>query len=68
VYGGLFSNEEITERRRKLMQMRHEAEVEHLPTADLPERAELLELAEADAIAYFVTMFGPYETIVAPRG
>ena len=31
--------------------LRHEAEVEHLPTADLPQRAELLELAEADAIA-----------------
>jgi hypothetical protein len=67
VFGGQFSNEEITDRRRKLMQLRHEAEVEHLPTADLPERQDLLELAEGDAIAYFETMFGPFETILGPR-
>ena len=68
VYAGQFTNEEITERRRKLMQLRHEAEVEHLPDGDLPERSDLLELAEADAIAYFVTMYGPYDEItVEPR-
>jgi hypothetical protein len=69
VYAGQYSNEQVTERRRKLMQMRHEAEVEHLPTGDLPERPDLLKLAEEDAIAYFVTMYGPYdETIVEPGG
>ena len=59
VFGGQFSNEEITERRRKLMQIRHDAEVKHFPTGDLPERQDLLELAEQDAIAYLEPMFRP---------
>jgi hypothetical protein len=56
-----FTNEEITERRRTLMKVRHEAEAEHLSTGDLPIKAKLLALAEEDAVAYFETMFGPYE-------
>ena len=44
VYSARFTNEEITERRRKLMVLRHEAEVEHFPTGDLPEREDLLTL------------------------
>jgi hypothetical protein len=59
VYGGQFTNEEITERRRKLMELRHNAEVEHFPTGDLPERGDLLTLAEEDAVAYFEAMFEP---------
>jgi hypothetical protein len=59
IYGGQFTNEEITERRRKLMELRHKAEVEHFPTGDLPERRDLLALAEADAVAYFEAMFEP---------
>jgi hypothetical protein len=59
VYGGQFTDEEITERRRKLMELRHKAEVEHFPTGDLPEREDLLSLAEADAVAYFEAMFEP---------
>ena len=59
VYGGQFTNEEITERRRKLMELRQKAEVEHFPTGDLPEREDLLALAEVDAVAYFEAMFEP---------
>jgi hypothetical protein len=59
VYGGQFTDEEITERRRKLMELRHEAEVEHFPTGDLPEREDLLTLAEADAVVYLEAMFEP---------
>jgi hypothetical protein len=61
VFGGQFTNEEITERRRKLMDLRHKAEVEQFPTGDLPEREDLLELAEADAVTYFEGMFEPVE-------
>jgi hypothetical protein len=57
VYSARFTNEEITERRRKLMELRHEAEVEHFPTGDLPEREDLLTLAEA--VAYLEAMFEP---------
>jgi hypothetical protein len=57
VYAGQFNNEEITERRRKLMQLRHDLDVKHFPTGDLPERNDLLELAEQDAITYFKDMF-----------
>ena len=59
VFAGRLSDEEITERRRTLMQLRHEADVKHFPTGDLPERADLLKLAEADAVTYFENMFGP---------
>jgi hypothetical protein len=59
VFAGLFSNAEITERRRKLMQIRHDVEVKHFPTGDLPVRNDLLERAEADAINYLETMFRP---------
>lgn len=52
VYSGVLSNEEITERRRKLMHLQHELERKHFPTGDLPFRADLLALAEQDAIAY----------------
>jgi hypothetical protein len=59
VYKAQFTNEEITERRRKLMELRHQAEVEHFPTGDLPEREDLLRLAETDAVDYLQTMFEP---------
>jgi hypothetical protein len=59
VYSAQFSNEEITERRRKLMSLRHEAEKEHFPTGDLPEREDLLRLAERDAVTYFEALFEP---------
>lgn len=59
VYGGQFTNEEITDRRRKLMKLRHDAEVKHFPTSDLPERRDLLALADEAAIAYFDSIFGP---------
>lgn len=59
VFGGQFTNEEITERRRKLMELRHKAEVEHFPTGDLPKREDLLRLAEGDAVDYLQTMFEP---------
>jgi hypothetical protein len=59
VYSAQFSNAEITERRRKLMTLRHEAEKEHFPTGDLPERDDLLKLAEQDTVSYFEAMFEP---------
>jgi hypothetical protein len=61
VYAGQYSNEEITERRRKLMQLRHDLEVKNFPTGDLPERNDLLMLAETDAITYLENMFRPRE-------
>jgi hypothetical protein len=61
VYAGRFSNEEITERRRKLMQLRHDLEVKNFPTGDLPERSDLLMLAETDTITYLENMFRPRE-------
>jgi hypothetical protein len=66
VYGGQFTNEEVADRTRKLMQLRHEANVRQFPTENLPEREDLLALAEADAIAYFVARFGPFETVFGP--
>ena len=58
VYVGRFSDEEITERRRKLMQIWHDAEVKHFPTGDLPERQDLLNLAKEDAISYLENTLG----------
>ena len=58
VYAARFSNEEITGRRRKLMQLRHDAETKHFPTG-LPERKRYLAIAEEEAAYYFDTMFGP---------
>ncbi len=52
VFGGRFTNEEITERRRKLMELRRETEWKHFPTADLPTKPALVALAEQDAIDY----------------
>jgi hypothetical protein len=57
VFSGKFTNEEITERRRKLMQMEHELAGKHFPTGDLPNCPDLLALAEQDAIAYLEAMF-----------
>lgn len=59
VYSARFSNEEITERRRRLMSLRLEAEKEHFPTGDLPERENLLKLAEQDAVSHFEALFEP---------
>jgi hypothetical protein len=58
VYAGQLSDEEITAKRRNLMELRHEADVREFPTGDLPERPDLLELAEEDATSYFRGMFG----------
>jgi hypothetical protein len=59
VYAGWFTNEDITDRRRKLMNLRHDADVKHFPTGNLPEREDLLALADEAAIAYFEAIFGP---------
>ena len=59
VFAGQFTNEEITERRRKLMTSRHAADVKHFPTGNLPERKDLLALADEAGIAYFESIFGP---------
>jgi hypothetical protein len=61
VFSGQFSNEEIADKRRKLMQLRHDIEVKHFPTGNLPMRNSLLRLAKEDAIAYLQDMFGPRE-------
>ncbi len=58
VYAARFTTEQITDRRRKLMQLRHEAEKKHFPTG-LPERKPYLAMAEQEAASYFDTMFGP---------
>ncbi|HLY46549.1 MAG TPA: hypothetical protein VKQ73_13285 [Stellaceae bacterium] len=57
VFSAKFTNEEITERRRKLMQLQHEFDGKHFPTGNLPSRPDLLALAEQDAIAYLEAMF-----------
>jgi hypothetical protein len=57
VYSAKFTNEEITERRRKLMQLRHELDAKHFPTGDLPRRPDLFTLAEQGAITYLEAMF-----------
>jgi hypothetical protein len=61
IFSGKFSDEEITDKRRKLMQLRHDIEVKHFPTGNLPVRDELLKLAKEDAITYLQNMFGPGE-------
>jgi hypothetical protein len=58
VFSGAFTTEEITERRRRLMQLQHELGAKHFPTGDLPQRHDLLALAEQDAIAYLEHMVG----------
>ncbi len=57
VYSAKFTNEEITERRRKLMQLQHELDGKHFPTGNPRNRPDLLALAEEDAIAYLEAMF-----------
>jgi len=57
VFSAKFTNEEITERRRKLMQLQHELDKKHFPTGDLPSRSDLLALAEQDTITYLESMF-----------
>jgi hypothetical protein len=57
VFSAKFTNEEITERRRKLMQLQHELDRKHFPTGDLPNRPDLLALAERDTITYLESMF-----------
>jgi hypothetical protein len=59
VYSGQFTDKEITDLRRKLMRLRHEAEVRHFPSGHRPERRHLLALADEAAIAYFDSIFGP---------
>ena len=57
VFSAKFTNEEITERRRKLMQLQHELDKKHFPTGDLPARPDLLALAEQEAISYLESVF-----------
>ena len=61
IFAAQLTNEEITERWRTLMKLRHDTEVEHFPTGDLPERSDLMRLAEQTAIAHFEARFGPKE-------
>jgi len=58
VYAGQFANDEITELRRKLMRLRHDAEVKYFPLGNLPERKDLLALANEAAPSYFDAVFG----------
>ena len=58
VFAGKFTDGEITERQRKLMERQHEADLKHFPRGDLAQRKNLLALAEHDAEAYFLAMFG----------
>jgi hypothetical protein len=58
VYAARFTTEEITDRRRKLMMLRHDAEMRHFPNG-LPERKRYLTTAEEEAASYFDAMFGP---------
>lgn len=53
VYAGQFTDDEITELRRKLMRLRHEADVKYFPLGNLPERKDLLALADEAATSYF---------------
>jgi hypothetical protein len=57
VFAAKFTNEEIIERRRKLMQLQHELDVKHFPTGNLPSRPDLLALAETETITYLEAMF-----------
>jgi len=57
VFSAQFTNEEITERRRKLMQRQHELDGKHFPTGNLPTRSDLFALAEQDAVTYLEAMF-----------
>jgi hypothetical protein len=57
VFAATLTTEEMTERRRKLMELRHELEWKHFPTGDLPSKPALLALAEQDAITYFENTF-----------
>jgi hypothetical protein len=61
IFSGQLNNDEISERWRKLMQVQLDAQKEHFPNGDLPERSDLMTLAEDDAIAYFEKRFGPEE-------
>jgi hypothetical protein len=53
VFAGQLSDKEITERRRRLIELRHNIEVENFPPGELhlPERRDLLAPAEKDATA-----------------
>jgi len=62
VYSGRVTEDEITELRFKLMRLQQKIEREHFPNGDLPERADLMALAEERATAYFDSMFGPRTT------
>lgn len=59
IFAGQLSNDEISERWRKLMQTQLDAQKEQFPDGDLPERSDLMTLAEQDAISYFESRFGP---------
>jgi len=57
VFSGKFTTEEITERRRKLMELQHSLQWKHFPTSDLPRRDDMFALAEQTAIPYLESMF-----------
>jgi hypothetical protein len=58
VFAGIFTDVEIMERRRRLMERQHDADIKHFPKGNLAERQDLLRLAKSDAATYFDAMFG----------
>jgi hypothetical protein len=56
IRAGKVQAEDITNRRHRLMTLRHDADRKHLPTP-LPFRAELFELANAEARDYLDSLF-----------
>ena len=58
VYAGQFTDDEITELRRKLMRLRHEAEVKYFPLGNLPERKDLVALADEAATSHLIFSLG----------
>jgi hypothetical protein len=56
IYTGALAESEITRRRHKVMMLRHAADLKNLPNG-LPMRKSIFKLAEADADAYFRSLF-----------
>jgi hypothetical protein len=58
IFSGRFSNEEITEQRRKLMQLRLEIEQTNFPDGGLPKKRQLLLDAEIATASYIERLLG----------
>jgi pyrroloquinoline quinone (PQQ) biosynthesis protein C len=52
IFAARFTVEEITDRRRRLMQLRLDAKTKHFPNG-LPDRKRYLALAEQESVSYF---------------